>query len=111
MTNTVDDYIERFPVETQKILQKLRAISKKVIPNMEEKISYGVPTMTYNGKYVVYFAAYKNHIGVYPVLTKSTKELEKYRTGKGTYQFPLDKPIPYDIFEKVVKKLLSAHVF
>jgi uncharacterized protein YdhG (YjbR/CyaY superfamily) len=79
---------------------------RKAVPDAEEKISYQIPTFTLKGKYLVYFAAYKNHIGLYPAprgVEKFKKELSAYEGGKGTVRFPLDKPIPFGLIERIVK--------
>ena len=68
-------------------------------------ISYGIPTFKLNGRYLVYFAAWKNHIGFYPMPSGAKafkKELSVYKQGKGSIQFPLDKPIPYDLISKII---------
>ncbi len=103
----INDYIAGFPIDTQKNLEQIRATIKKAAPDAEEKISYGIPSFTLGKKYLVYFAAYKKHIGVYPV-PGGNKLFEKafsaYKTsGKGNIQFPLDKPIPLDLISKIVK--------
>ena len=103
----IDEYIAGYPQEIQQILRQIRAKINKAAPGTEETISYGIPTFTIGGKYLVYFAAYKNHIGLYPV-PGATKEFEKdfssYKTsGKGTIQFPLDKPMPLKLVTKIVK--------
>jgi uncharacterized protein YdhG (YjbR/CyaY superfamily) len=95
----VIEYIKRYPQEVQDILQKLRETIKEEVPEAGEKISYGVPTFTLYGKYFIYIAAYKNHISVYPAHDDFT-ELSSYRTGKGTYQFPLNQEIPYELIRK-----------
>jgi uncharacterized protein YdhG (YjbR/CyaY superfamily) len=104
--STIDEYIAQYPNDVQKILQEIRATVRKAAPKSEEKISYGIPTFTLAGKYLVYFAAYKNHIGVYPVPNKNKafeKDFAPYKTsGKGTIQFPLDAPIPYKLISKIV---------
>ena len=105
--NNVDDYIAGYPKETQNILEQIRATIKKAAPDTEETISYGIPTFIIGGKYLVYFAACKNHIGLYPV-PGATEEFEKdfssYKTsGKGAIQFPLDKPMPLELVTKIVK--------
>src|SRR5688500_16716772 len=102
----IDEYIAGFPENTQKILQQVRATIKKAAPDAEEKISYGIPTFTLNNTYLVYFAGYKNHIGFYPTPTGGEtfkKELSIYKTGKGSVQFPLNKPMPLDLITKIVK--------
>ena len=103
---TIDKYVAGFPKDVQEILEKIRMTIRKAAPDAEETISYEIPTFTLKGKYLIYFAAYKNHIGVYPVpagYAKLNEELSVYRTGKGTLQFPLHKPIPFDLITKIVK--------
>lgn len=103
----IDAYIARFPLGTQKILKQIRETIKKVVPEAEETISYGIPTFNLNGTYLIYFAAYKNHIGFYPVpgsIDKLDKDFASYKTsGKGTIQFPLNKPMPLNLISKLVK--------
>ena len=102
----VEEYIAGFPDHVQKILKKIRATIRKAAPRAEEKISYRIPTFTLNGRYFIYFAGFKNHVSIYPAPRGSAefkKELSKYQGGKGTVQFPLDKPIPYDLITKIVK--------
>jgi uncharacterized protein YdhG (YjbR/CyaY superfamily) len=102
---SIDEYIAAFPKEIQKILEEVRATIKAVAPDAEEKISYQMPTFTLKGN-LVHFAAFKNHIGFYPTPTgidKFKKELSVYEGAKGSVQFPLDKPIPYDLISKIVK--------
>lgn len=102
---TIDEYIAGFPPEVQKILQKIRLTIRKVAPGAEETIGYQMPTFKLNGN-LVHFAAFKNHIGFYPVPTgieKFKKELAAYEQGKGSVQFPLDQPIPYDLISRIVK--------
>ncbi len=102
---SIDEYIAGFPPDVQKILEKVRATIRNAAPDAQEKISYKMPTFTLNGN-LVYFAAFKNHIGFYPIPTgikKFEKELSVYEQGKGSVQFPLDKPIPYDLITKIVK--------
>jgi uncharacterized protein YdhG (YjbR/CyaY superfamily) len=109
----IDDYIARFPVETQKILTEIRRSIRENIPKAEETISYGIPTFKLNGRNVIYFAGYKKHIGVYPVPSGDKildKAFSSYKTsGKGTIQFPLDKPIPHALIAKIVKYRLKEH--
>ena len=102
---TIDEYIAGFPPDVQKILEKIRTTIKKAAPDAEETISYQMPAFTLNGN-LVYFAGFKNHIGFYPVPTgieKFKKELSVYKQGKGSVQFPLDKPIPYGLISKIVR--------
>ena len=102
----IDEYIAGYPDNVQKILQKIRKTIKKAAPGAEETISYKIPTFNLKGKYLVYFAAYKKHIGVYPVPMGNTefkKELLAYESGQGTAKFPLDGPIPFGLITKIVK--------
>ncbi len=109
----IDDYIRTFPPDTQSILEKIRQTIKKAAPDATETISYQMPAFKLNGKILVYFAAFKNHIGFYPLpsgITTFEKELVPYARSKGTVQFPLDKPIPYDLVEKIVKFRASENM-
>jgi uncharacterized protein YdhG (YjbR/CyaY superfamily) len=115
MTNQIDEYIRTFPQETQEILQKIRKAVNKSAPGCEETMSYGIPTLKLNGKYVVYFAGFKNHVSVYPIFVTTgdktlQKELMPYLSGKGTAKFPLNKPIPYDLIEKIAKLKLQERL-
>jgi uncharacterized protein YdhG (YjbR/CyaY superfamily) len=101
----IDEYIAGFPEDIQDILEQIRATIKKAAPNAEETIKYSMPTFTLNGN-LVYFAVFKNHIGFYPVPTGNEtfkKELSAYKQGKGSVQFPLDKPMPLSLITKIVK--------
>jgi uncharacterized protein YdhG (YjbR/CyaY superfamily) len=103
---TIDNYIAGFPKDVQEILEKIRLTIRKAAPDAEETISYQIPTFTLKGKYLVYFAAYKKHIGLYPAPRGSEKfkqELSGYEGGKGTIRFPFDKPIPFDLISRIVK--------
>jgi uncharacterized protein YdhG (YjbR/CyaY superfamily) len=102
---TIDEYIKTFPKDVQMILEKIRQTIREAAPEAVEAISYGIPTFKMNGRYLVYFAAWKNHIGFYPIPSAAKafkKELYAYKQGKGSVQFPLDKPIPYDLVKKIV---------
>ena len=102
---TIDEYIAGFPPEVQAILEKVRATIRKAAPGAEETIKYRMPTFTLNGN-LVHFAAFKNHIGLYPTprgIDEFKAELSAYKEGKGSVQFPLDKPIPYGLISKIVK--------
>jgi uncharacterized protein YdhG (YjbR/CyaY superfamily) len=101
----IDNYISAFPSEVQGILKQIRALIMKTAPEAKESIAYGMPAYKTNGKPLVYFAAYKNHIGFYATPTgheKFADELSKYKQGKGSVQFPLDKPIPYGLIDRIV---------
>ncbi len=102
---TIDEYIMTFPAQAQEILQKVRVTIKQTAPDAEETISYQMPTFKQNGSYVVYFAAFKKHLGLYPTpdgIEAFKDELAPYKNGKGSVQFPLDKPIPYDLIGRIV---------
>lgn len=102
-TSSIDGCIAGLPAETQEILQKIRKMGKELVPDSTEAVKYGMPTLQLKGKSFFHFCGYKNHIGVYPATDSfEMEELEKYRTGKGTYQFPLDAPIPYNLIEKMI---------
>lgn len=104
-TKDIDNYILRFPDKTQKILEKLRVAIKKAAPSAEEVISYQMPAFRFH-EILVYFAAYKNHIGFYPTssgIENFKAELSDYKFTKGTIQFPLDKPLPIKLIAKIVK--------
>ena len=107
-TNTpksIDEYILQYPLEIQEILKTVRKTIKESAPNAEEKISYGMPTFVLNGN-LVHFAAFKNHIGFYPTpngINTFKQELSEYKTSKGAIQFPIGKPIPYEIISNIVK--------
>lgn len=102
---TIDDYIAGFRPDVQVILQKIRRTIRKAAPGAQETIKYGMPTFTLNGN-LVYFAAFKKHIGFYRAPTGVAafeKELSGYRQGRGSVQFPLSQPIPYGLITKIVK--------
>lgn len=101
---TIDEYIAGFPEDVQEILQKVRQTIKAAAPNAQETINYQMPTFTLNGN-LVHFAAFKNHIGFYPTPTgieQFKDELSVYKGAKGSVQFPLDKPMPYDLIRRIV---------
>jgi uncharacterized protein YdhG (YjbR/CyaY superfamily) len=102
---TIDEYIAGFPPDVQDVLQKIRTTIHEAAPEAMEKISYQMPTFYLKGN-LVHFAAFKEHIGFYPVPTgieKFKKELSVYKQGKGSVQFPLDQPMPYELITKIVK--------
>ncbi len=102
---TIDAYIDTFPGDVQERLLQIRQTIKKAAPKAEETIAYGIPTYTLNGN-LVHFGGFKNHIGFFPTpsgIAAFKKELEKYKTSKGTIQFPLNKPLPSALITKIVK--------
>ena len=103
---TIDEFISQYPPEVQTILQKIRALIQKSAPGAEEAMAYGIPTFKLNGKNLVHFSAFKEHIGFYPTpsgITKFKKELSAYEGAKGSVKFPLNKPIPYALITKIVQ--------
>lgn len=103
---SINDYIETFPDNIKMVLEKVRMTIKNAAPDTTEAISYQMPTFKLNGKNLVHFAAWKNHIGFYPTPSgtqKFEKELSKYKHAKGSVQFPLRKPIPLLLISKIVK--------
>ena len=102
---TIDEYIATFPKNVQSILEELRQAIRESAPKAEEAISYQMPTFKLNGN-LVYFAAWKNHIGFYPTSSATEafkEELSDYEVTKGTVKFPLNKPIPFDLVKKMVR--------
>ncbi len=100
---TIDDYIAQFPEDVQKMLQELRAVIRTAAPDAEEKISYQMPTFYLNGN-LVHFAAYKNHIGFYPApsgIERFKEELSPYAGAKGSVQFPLSQPVPFELVARI----------
>lgn len=109
---SIDEYIAGFAPEVQAILQAVRATIREAAPDAEETISYQIPTFTLNGSYLVYFAGYKKHVGLYPAPVKHpewAEELSAYAAGKGTVRFPLDKPVPLDLITRLVKFLVTEN--
>jgi uncharacterized protein YdhG (YjbR/CyaY superfamily) len=101
----IDEYIAGFPRDVQVILEKIRKTIREAAPRAEETISYQMPAFKMNG-FLVYFAAYKNHIGFYPMpsgIEKFKKELSVYEGAKGSVKFPIDKPMPLGLISKIVK--------
>jgi len=102
---SIDEYIATFPEEIQKILEELRATIKAAAPDAEEKISYQMPTFALKGN-LVHFAAFKNHIGLYPTPSGTQafkRELSIYQGAKGSIKFPIEKPLPLELIRKIVK--------
>lgn len=110
--NTIDDYIDGFPADVQLLLQKIRTTIKKAAPQAEEAIKYQIPAFTFHGN-LIFFAAFKNHIGLYPAprgAEEFKRELAAYEGGKGTVQFPLDKPIPFKLIARMTKFRLKQNL-
>jgi uncharacterized protein YdhG (YjbR/CyaY superfamily) len=104
--NDVDEYIASFPGDIREILTRIRNIIRKYAPDAEESISYKMPAYKTFGKTLIYFAGFNNHIGLYATPSGHLafkNELAKYKQGKGSVQFPTDKPIPYDLIRMIVE--------
>jgi uncharacterized protein YdhG (YjbR/CyaY superfamily) len=102
---TMDEYVATLPKNVQGILEKIRQTIRKAAPGAVETISYQIPTFKLNGKNLVHFAAWKNHIGFYATPSGNAafkKEISHYKVAKGSIQFPLEEPIPYDLVAKIV---------
>ena len=100
---TVDEYIAAFPPEVRRILQRVRRVARAAAPEAREVISYRMPALKQNGV-LVYFAAFKNHIGLYPPIKGDAdiaKAIAPYAGEKGNLRFPFDEPIPYDLIARI----------
>ena len=109
---TIDQYIAAFPPEVQAPLEQLRMTIREAASDAQESISYGMPTFTLNGRYLIYFAAYKKHIGLYPApigVAEFREAMSLYGAGKGTLKFPLDQPLPLELIRKVVQFRLKEN--
>jgi uncharacterized protein YdhG (YjbR/CyaY superfamily) len=101
----IDNYISQFPADLQTILEEVRKTIRQAAPDATEVISYQMPAFKQHG-ILVYFAAWKKHIGLYPPISGDEaleRELSRYAGPKGNLQFPLDEPVPYDLIERIVK--------
>ena len=102
---TIDEYVKTFPEDVRSILEKLRETIRKAAPDAVEAISYQMPTYKLNGSNLIHFAAFKHHIGCYPTPSGTEafqRELSPYKGAKASVRFPLEKPIPYDLVNKIV---------
>lgn len=106
-SSSIDEYLTTFPPETKKVLKELRALIRAAAPGVSERISYGMPTFDLNGRHLVYFAGWKNHIGMYPatagIVAALGEELDTYRNGKGSLQFPLDQALPIELIHRILR--------
>ena len=106
---TIDGYIANYPAGTQKHLKQIRDVVRKLVPEAKEDIKYGMPTYVLNGN-LLHFAGFEHHIGFYPTPTGIAlfkKDLAPYKQGKGSVQFPLDKPMPLALITRIVKYRLK----
>lgn len=97
----VDEYIAHFPPATQERLSQLRALIQTTAPDADESISYAIPAYKLHGKVLIYFAGYEHHVGLYPA-PDVIAELAPYHSGKGTYRFPLDQPLPLNHIRRLL---------
>lgn len=103
---TIDEFVEPFPAEVQEMMQKIRQLVHQLAPTVTESISYGIPTFKLKEKNLVHFSAYQKHIGFYPGesgIANFVDELSPYKSAKGSVQFPLSQPIPYDLIQRIVE--------
>lgn len=109
--NTVDEYIAMLPEDIQLSADKLRELIKKIVPDVQEVISYQIPMYKVKGKAFIGFAVYKNHYGLYPtksiIFKKFEKELSGYKQSAGTIQFPIDQPLPFSLIKKIIIERLD----
>jgi uncharacterized protein YdhG (YjbR/CyaY superfamily) len=109
---SIDEYIASFSPEMQVLLQRIRSTIHKAAPAAQETISYRIPTFTLDGA-LVYFAAFKNHIGFYPPVkgdVRLEEAITRYAGEKGNLRFPLGQPIPYTLIERIVKLRVKQNV-
>ena len=98
--STLDEYVTALPAGQREQFERVRSIVKRLVPEAEEAISYGIPTFKYRGKYLIYFGAFKNHMSVYPTLGA----VEPTKGTKGTFQFTEEDPVPEDVVVNIVSQ-------
>lgn len=109
---TMDEYINTFPQDVQRILNELRQTIREAAPEAKETINYQIPTFTLNGN-LVHFAAFENHIGFYPTpsgMEAFKKELSGYKGAKGSVQFPIDEPLPLPLIRRIVEYRVKENI-
>ena len=109
---TIDEYLGSFPKDTRIILENIRRAIRNTAPDAIETISYGIPAFDLKNRHLVFFAGWKHHISIYPIPAGDETlqhEISQYKKGKGTMQFPLNKPMPYGLIEKIVAVLIQDH--
>lgn len=108
----VDAYIAGYPEKVQGILQEMRALILRAMPDAAQKIGYGIPTFTLNGKNIVHIGGFANHVSLFPGgegVEHFLPELDAYKTSRGTIQFALDQPIPYELIQRIVEFCVQKH--
>ena len=109
--DTVEAYVAAQPAPSREILNEVRRRVGNAVPGASEAISYDIPTFELDGKPLIYVGAWKHHIAVYPVPTGDAalqRDVERYRSGKGTLKFQLDQPFPYELFDRLVQAAVAA---
>jgi len=109
---TVEEYIASFPPETQAILERVRDAIRSQVPGAEEKVRYDMPAVILGGRYAIHYAAWKKHLGIYPVATapdELEREIAPFRSGKDSVNLPFSKPIPYELIERIAAFLAHRH--
>ena len=107
---SVDDYIATFPKESQEILTSVRQAIRETAPEADEKISYGMATFMLDGRPLIYFAGWKNHVGIYPVPTGDAtfeRAIAPFRRAKDTVRFPFGRPVPLDLVTQITRLCLE----
>jgi uncharacterized protein YdhG (YjbR/CyaY superfamily) len=102
---SIDEYVAGFPAEIQRVLEEMRSLIRASAPTATETIRYAIPTFDLNG-HLVHFAGYRSHIGFYPTasgIEAFKEELASYKKGRGSVQFPLDRPLPADLISRIVE--------
>ncbi len=108
---TIDEYFLSYPQKTQDIMQELREFIQKEAPEATEAMGYGIPTFKLNGN-LVHFGGYEHHIGFYPgskAMQVFKQEMKQYKTSKGTVQFPIDEPLPFELIKKIVHYRIASN--
>jgi uncharacterized protein YdhG (YjbR/CyaY superfamily) len=110
---SINEYVATLPENAQKAMGEIIATIKENVPGAEEHISYNMPAFKVNGEYFIHFSAWKNHIGMYPIPAGNEafqKQIEPYRSAKSSLNFPLDKPMPIKLIEKVIKFRIAENL-
>ena len=111
-SNEFKEYFDSLSKDKREILEQMRKVIKEVAPQAIEKMGYGIPEFNLNGP-LVYIAAFKDHVGFYPTssgIKNFEDELAEYKHSKGTIQFPVDKPIPYDLIRRITEYRLKENL-
>lgn len=107
---TVDDYIASFDGEQREMLERVRSTILQVVPGAEEKVRYGMPAVMLGGRYAIHFAAWKKHLGLYPVPVLDgdlERDLAPYRAAKDSVRFSYTQPIPYPLIERFAAAIVA----